>query len=63
MECTNIKRLLVITLQHQVSMLNLQLNKKGEAATATDIVKYGSVYRLKTKYGYVTASKEYVQKV
>lgn len=40
-----------------------QLIKKGEAVTATDIVKYGSVYRLKTKYGYVTANKEFVQKV
>lgn len=39
------------------------LIKKGEAITAIEIVKYGSVYRLKTKYGYVTANKEYVQKV
>lgn len=36
--------------------------KKGEAITAIDIVKYGSVYRLKTKYGFVTANKEFVQK-
>lgn len=37
--------------------------KKGEAITVQSIVKYGSVYRLKTKYGYVTANKEFVQKV
>lgn len=40
-----------------------KLIKKGEAVTALEIVKYGSAYRLKTKYGYVTANKEFVQKV
>ncbi|MEK4760747.1 N-acetylmuramoyl-L-alanine amidase [Viridibacillus sp. FSL E2-0187] len=35
----------------------------GEAVTAKEIVKYGSAYRLKTKYGYVTADKEFVEKV
>ncbi|OMC86940.1 hypothetical protein BK128_09760 [Viridibacillus sp. FSL H7-0596] len=34
----------------------------GEAVTANEIVKYGSAYRLKTKYGYVTADKEFVEK-
>lgn len=37
--------------------------KKGEAVTALEIVKYGSTHRLKTKYGYVTANKEFVEKV
>lgn len=37
--------------------------KKGAAVTALEIVKYGSTYRLKTKYGYVTANKEFVEKV
>lgn len=37
--------------------------KKGEAVTALEIVKYGSTYRLKTKYGYVTANKDFVEKV
>ena len=37
--------------------------KKGEALTALAIVKEGNGYRLKTKYGYVTANKEFVQKV
>lgn len=41
----------------------LQPIKKGEAITAIDIVKYGGTYRLKTKYGYVTAKKSYVEKV
>lgn len=36
--------------------------KAGEAVTALDVVKYGSVYRLKTKYGYVTANKDFVQR-
>lgn len=35
----------------------------GEAVTAIEIVKYDSAYRLKTKYGYVTADKEFVEKV
>ncbi|MGE7837992.1 N-acetylmuramoyl-L-alanine amidase [Viridibacillus arvi] len=35
----------------------------GQAVTAIEIVKYGSAYRLKTKYGYVTADKEFVEKV
>lgn len=35
----------------------------GKAVTANEIVKYGSAYRLKTKYGYVTADKEFVEKV
>lgn len=37
--------------------------KKGAAVTALEIVKYGSTYRLKTKYGYVTANKDFVEKV
>lgn len=37
--------------------------KKGEALTALAIVKEGNGYRLKTKYGYVTANKEFVEKV
>lgn len=37
--------------------------KKGEAVTALEIVKYKHTHRLKTKYGYVTANKEFVEKV
>lgn len=37
--------------------------EKGAAVTALEIVKYGSTYRLKTKYGYVTANKDFVEKV
>ncbi|MEN0587094.1 N-acetylmuramoyl-L-alanine amidase [Kurthia gibsonii] len=37
--------------------------KKGEAITALEIVKYKHTHRLKTKYGYVTANKEFVEKV
>lgn len=41
----------------------LQPVKKGTAVTSLEIVKYGGVYRLKTKYGYITAKKEFVEKV
>ncbi|MEX3625816.1 N-acetylmuramoyl-L-alanine amidase [Viridibacillus arvi] len=38
--------------------------KKGEVFTIVDIVKCGSAYRLKTKSGlFITAKKEYVEKV
>ncbi|WP_312756049.1 DUF5776 domain-containing protein, partial [Rummeliibacillus suwonensis] len=38
--------------------------KKGEVFTIVDVVRYGSVYRLKTKSGlFITANKEYVEKV
>lgn len=37
--------------------------KKGEAVTALEIVKYKHTHRLKTKFGYVTANKEFVEKV
>lgn len=37
--------------------------KKGEAVTVLEIVKYKHTHRLKTKYGYVTANKEFVEKV
>lgn len=37
--------------------------KKDEAVTALEIVKYKHTHRLKTKYGYVTANKEFVEKV
>lgn len=37
--------------------------KKGAAVTALEIVKYKHTHRLKTKYGYVTANKEFVEKV
>lgn len=37
---------------------------KGEVYTIIKIVKYGSTYRLKTKSGlYITANKDYVEKV
>lgn len=37
--------------------------KKGEAITALEIVKYKHTHRLKTKFGYVTANKDFVEKV
>lgn len=37
--------------------------KKGEAVTALEIVKYKHTHRLKTKFGYVTANKDFVEKV
>ncbi|MEK5528528.1 N-acetylmuramoyl-L-alanine amidase [Viridibacillus sp. FSL R5-0468] len=38
--------------------------KKGEVFTIVDIVKHGNAYRLKTKSGlYITAKKEFVEKV
>lgn len=37
--------------------------EKGAAVTALEIVKYKHTHRLKTKYGYVTADKEFVEKV
>lgn len=37
--------------------------EKGAAVTALEIVKYKHTHRLKTKYGYVTANKEFVEKV
>lgn len=42
----------------------VELCKKGIQLTIVSIVKYGSAYRLKTKSGlYITANKEYVEKV
>lgn len=42
----------------------VELCKKGTEYTIVGIVKYGSTYRLKTKSGlYITANKEYVEKV
>ncbi|MGX9134064.1 N-acetylmuramoyl-L-alanine amidase [Rummeliibacillus sp. JY-2-4R] len=42
----------------------VELCKKGNAYTIVNIVKYGSAYRLKTKSGlYITANKDYVEKV
>lgn len=37
--------------------------EKGAAVTALEIVKYKHTHRLKTKFGYVTANKEFVEKV
>lgn len=37
--------------------------EKGAAVTALEIVKYKHTHRLKTKYGYVTANKDFVEKV
>ncbi|RPJ97301.1 N-acetylmuramoyl-L-alanine amidase [Rummeliibacillus sp. TYF005] len=42
----------------------VELCQKGTKYTIVAIVKYGSTYRLKTKWGmYITANKEYVEKV
>lgn len=41
-----------------------ELCEKGTEFTIVDIVKYGSAYRLKTKWGlFITANKEYVEKI
>lgn len=42
----------------------VELCQKGTKYTIVGIVKYGSTYRLKTKFGlYITANKEFVEKV
>lgn len=42
----------------------VELCQKGTKYTVTDIAKYGSAYRLHTKSGlFITANKEYVEKV
>ena len=42
----------------------VELCQKGTKYTITDIAKYGSTYRLHTKSGlFITANKEYVEKV
>lgn len=46
------------------SAKKIEIIKKGDVFTIVDIVKNGNTYRLKTKSGlYITAKKEYVEKV
>lgn len=41
-----------------------ELCEKGTEFTIVDVIKYGSKYRLKTKWGlFITANKEYVKKI